>query len=92
MIKYYSSHNKELHPEALYYGARVYSDLGDYPTALKYFQEALDHLPSDTKDIDLKSRILSQTGRLLNTLRLYQEAIPYVESTLELDRQQNDTI
>ncbi|MDE6768580.1 MAG: tetratricopeptide repeat protein [Muribaculaceae bacterium] len=92
VIEYYSTHNKELHPEALYYGARVYSDLGDYPTALKYFQKALDHLPSDTKDIDLKCRILSQTGRLLNTLRLYQEAIPYVESTLELNRQQNDTI
>ena len=92
VIKYYSSHNKELHPEALYYGARVYSALGDYPTALKYFQEALDHLPSDTKDLDLKCRILSQTGRLLNTLRLYQEAIPYVESTLELNRQQHDTI
>lgn len=92
VIEYYSSHNKELHPEALYYGARVYSDLGDYPTALKYFQEALDHLPSDTKDIDLKCRILSQTGRLLNTLRLHQEAIPYVESTLELNRQQHDTI
>ena len=28
--------------EALYYGGRVYSDLGDYPTSLKYFQQSLE--------------------------------------------------
>ncbi len=92
VVSYYSSHDKARYPEALYYGGRVYSDLGDYPTALRYFQEALDQLPADTKDLDLKCRLLSQTGRLLNTLRLYKEAIPYIESSIELNRPRHDTI
>ncbi len=79
------------YPEALYYGGRVYSDLGDFPTALQYFQQALDELPEDA-DPNLKGRILSQTGRLLNTLRLYKEAIPYVKSSQELSQRNKDTV
>ena len=39
----YERHHKATgrYPEALYYGGRVYSDLGDKPTALSHFQEAL---------------------------------------------------
>lgn len=37
IINYYSGQNtRELYPEALYYGERVYSDLGDYSTALSF--------------------------------------------------------
>lgn len=79
------------YPEALYYGGRVYSDLGDYPTALKYFQNALD-LTDDSRDIRLRNRILSQTGRLLNTLRLYDKAIPYVQDAIRLDSVRRDTV
>lgn len=93
VINYYASHDtKQLYPEALYYGGRVYSDLGDYPTALKYFQLSLDNLSSDTDNLDLKNRVLSQTGRLLNSLRLFDEAVPYIESAIEINRQTNDTI
>lgn len=45
VVEYYSTQSKDtVYPEALYYGGRVYSDLGDYPTALDYFQKALDCL------------------------------------------------
>lgn len=89
---YYSSKKtNSLYPEVLYYGGRVYSDLGDYPTALNYFHLSLDCLPSDTNGKTLRNRVLSQTGRLLTSLRLYEEAIPYIESSLEIDRQLNDT-
>ncbi|MDE6768541.1 MAG: hypothetical protein K2J78_02320, partial [Muribaculaceae bacterium] len=51
VIDYASSHQKEgYYTEALYYGGRVYSDLGDYPTALQYFQETLDLLPEDREN------------------------------------------
>ncbi|MDE6792102.1 MAG: hypothetical protein K2J48_03350, partial [Muribaculaceae bacterium] len=84
---YYSNHaDEDLYPEVLYYGGRVYSDLGDYPTALKYFQDAFDALPEDTDNIDLKACILSQTGRLLNQLRLYSEAEGYIEKVVEIDK------
>ena len=93
VYRYYSDReNDPLYPEVLYYGGRVYSDMGDYPTALGYFQQALDRLPADTDDLDLRNRVLSQTGRLLNSLRLYDEAIPYIRSSIEIDRKTNDTI
>ncbi len=92
VIDYYSSHQREYYPEALYYGGRVYSDLGDYPTALQYFRNALEELPSDTKDLELKCRILSQTGRLLNSLRLYEDAVPYIKQSLEIGKELKDTV
>lgn len=40
VIDYYSSNDdRNLYPEVLYYGGRVYSDLGDYPTSLSYFRK-----------------------------------------------------
>lgn len=93
VYNYYSNHHTaELYPEVLYYGGRVYSDLGDYPTALNHFQNALELLPKETKNLKLRCKVLSQTGRLLNSLRLYEEAIPYIEGALELDTSLNDSI
>lgn len=93
VVEYYSTQSKDtVYPEALYYAGRVYSDLGDYPTALDYFQKALDCLDAGKDNIDLRIRVLSQTGRLLNSLRLYDEAIPYIRSSLAIERQRNDTI
>ena len=49
VLGYYEKHTRsEQYPEALYYGGRVYSDLGDSPTALRYFQHALDALSGET--------------------------------------------
>ncbi len=92
VISYYENHKKDsLYAEALYYGGRVYSDLGDYPTSLRYFQNALDILPLK-KNLDLRSRIASQTGRLLNTMSLYKEASPYIEEALGIEREMKDTM
>jgi Tfp pilus assembly protein PilF len=73
--------------EALYYGGRVYHDLGDYPTALNYYQNALDCKPKDK----LKGCILVQIGSVLKSLRLYEQAIPYVEQALAIDSAECDT-
>ncbi|MDE6022231.1 MAG: hypothetical protein K2G13_01890 [Muribaculaceae bacterium] len=92
VIDYYTSHNKDPHyPEALYYGGRVYSDIGDLPTALKYFQDALDAIPEDQKNLRFKGNVLSQTGRLLEDLRLYSQATPYIERSIEISRQLKDS-
>lgn len=89
----YYSHRKDddLYPEVLYYGGRVYSDLGDYPTALSYFQRSVDCLSDNNSNPDLRSRAYSQTGRLLTNLRLYDEAIPYIDAALDVNRQTKDT-
>ncbi len=72
-------------PEALYYGGRVYSDIGDSFTALRYYQDALDNLPEDKKNTLLHAKILSQTGKLLHSLRLHEEAIPYIKESIRVD-------
>ncbi len=94
----YESHHKQngRYPEALYYGGRIYSDLGDYPTAMQYFQDAIDAIGSNSNsnsdNLDLEANIVSQYGRLLTNLRLYEEAIPYIQRSLEIDKIANDTI
>ena len=77
--------------EIIYYAGRVYSDLKDYPRAIQYFHKALKMLPKNTGDLDLKARITSQTARLLNTLCMYDEAIPLLKETIELDITLQDT-
>lgn len=90
VISYYESHKDNgIYPEALYYGGRVYSDMGDYPTALSYFQRALDE---KTDNLDLKSKMLSQTSRLLNKLRLYDEAVPYLAEAIDINIGRRDTL
>lgn len=80
VIGYYSRHPENpLYPEALYYGGRVYSDLGDYPTALRYLQDALDILPSAPGALRLRDVTLGQTAWILNRLGLYDQAIPYLK-------------
>lgn len=83
--------DKKRYNEALYYGGRVYHDLGDLPTALNYYQRALDNVNGDNTQNQLKGCILSQIGGLLNSLRLYEEAIPYIEEVIALDSISNDS-
>lgn len=90
----YESHHQEngRYPEALYYAGRVYSDLGDFPRALSYFQEALDAISTDQKNLNLRGRIESQQGQLLNKMGLYEESIPHIDVSLSISRTTMDTI
>ncbi|MDE6377581.1 MAG: hypothetical protein K2K72_02430, partial [Duncaniella sp.] len=92
VIDYYSSHRGSgLYAEALYYGGRVNRELGDYPEALRYFQDALDEIDDNEEQLELKGYVVSQTGGLLNQLRLYSQAIPYLKESLRIDSLTNDT-
>ena len=93
LVDYYSTHEKSrLYPTALYYAGRVYSVAGDYPTALRNFQNALDLLPESTPQLKLRGCVLSQTGAILYDLRLNDEAEFYYNEALEVDRQLMDTV
>lgn len=93
VISYYATHDKDkLYTEALYYGGRIYRDIGDSPNALKYFHLALDNLTEREADNNLKARILSQTGRLLTGISLYDEAIPYIEESIKICELNKDTV
>lgn len=92
VISYYENNpQSSLYAEALYYGGRVYRDMGDVPTALQYFHKALDNIPEDSQSLNLKARVLSQTGRLLQGISLYDEAIPYIEKSLKICELNKDT-
>lgn len=87
VVDYESRHRRNgRYPEALYYAGRVYYDLDDYPNALDFFQQAMEILPEDTDNQELRLRTLSQTGRLLATLRLYDKAIPYIKEVIEIEK------
>lgn len=92
VIDYYSAYQSDpIYPEALYYGGRVYYELGDYPTALQYFQQALDNPKQAPDTTDLKSRLNSQMGVLLQKLRLYDKAIPYFSQMLSQKIEEQDS-
>lgn len=93
VISYYATHDKDkLYTEALYYGGRIYRDMGDSPNALRYFHLALDNLTEREADNNLKARVLSQTGRLLTGISLFDEAIPYIEESLKICELNKDTV
>ncbi len=90
VITYYKG--TPTYPEALYYGGRVYCDLGDYPSALDFFHRSFDAINESSIDaIKLKGSVASQTGRLLNKLRLYDQAIPYLMEALRIDSITSDS-
>ena len=85
------SGDARLHAEALYYGGRVRYEAGDYPTAIRHYQDALDILPNNDANLFLRGCIVSQTARLLKSIMLYSEAIPFLEKAIEIDKIKGDT-
>ena len=93
VVEYESRHKSNgRYAEALYYAGRVYSDLGDYPQAIRYFQDALDAIGESDDNLDVRANIASQNGRLLTNIGLYDEAIPYINKSLDIDKKLNDSI
>ena len=91
---YFRHHNTDLYPEVLYYGGRVYSDMGDYPTALQYFHEALEKLPKDDKNLNLRATIHSQRGQLLSNvkLRMYDQALEAFSEAIKIEKFLKDSL
>lgn len=88
VIDYYQEHKKSgFYPEALYYAARVYSDIGDLPTALSYFYKTIDAIPDDRMHTRFKSIVLNQTGRILHSLQLDSAAIDYLLRSLSIEEE-----
>lgn len=93
VVNYYSHHQtKERYVEALYYGGRVYHDIGDFPSAIKYYSEALNLMGKDEKSLLLKGKIVAQMAVLLNSMRLFNEARRYIKMAIEVDHELNDSV
>lgn len=85
-------YNNGRYTEALYYAGRVYHDMGDLPTALNYYQNALDNLHAHNDNNTLRGCVLSQITGVLNTMRLYRQAIPYAEEAIAIDSIGKDSV
>ena len=93
LIDFYSREKGSLrYAESLYYGGRFYCEGGDYPTALQYFQKAINELPENINYKELKSTWLSQISSLLLKIKLYDHARPFIRKSIEIDREGNDSI
>ncbi len=93
VVDYYSRHGSDdRYAEVLYYGGRVYSDLGDYPTALRFYEDALDRTRNISELRLLKGKIVSQTASLLHSIRLFDEARRYIDESIATDRELNDSL
>lgn len=84
IMEYYSREDREgLQAEILFHAGILYDNLGDKPTALKYLQQSLDKLPSETSQKELREDVIGAVGELLFSIRLYGEAEPYLTESVE---------
>ncbi|MDE6479401.1 MAG: hypothetical protein K2L45_03950 [Muribaculaceae bacterium] len=94
-ISYYSkTDDKKRYAQSLFYAGRVYSHLGDLPSAIEYYSKAADelsHLTDDEECLKLRTEALSITGRLHAELKRNQEAIPYIKKAIYDLKYQNDS-
>ena len=90
VINYFENHDfNDLLPVAYYYGGRVYSDLGDAPQALEYFQKALDCENINTKTTAVA---YSQVASIYHEQKIYDLAIPAYNKAIELNNKNNNYI
>ena len=95
VVAYYERHKRLPHlPEAYYYAGRVYSDLGDAPQALAYFQRALDAMREDKDRVDMtvKKLVLSQMGTLFKRQDLDLEALDAYRQGLHCSELMGDSV
>jgi hypothetical protein len=89
-------------PEAYYYAGRVYSELGDAPQAIDYFQKAQTTLDAlDLRKLPvvnaerfekLRGTIMAQEGYLFRNQHLYRESLDCFRQALVFDSLANDTV
>ena len=86
VVEYFTGHSDpDLTPLALYYAGRVYSDLGNAPRALDYFQQALTTIGDDTiKHYGIYKVCHSQMAELFMHQRLYRYALESAEKAVDL--------
>ena len=89
VVEYFTDHtDPDLTPLALYYAGRVYSDLGDAPRALDYYQQALTTIGDDTiAHYNIYKVCLSQMSELFMYQRLYRYALESAEKAVDFSNE-----
>ena len=93
VVEYFADHtDPDLTPLALYYAGRVYSDLGDAPRALDYYQQALDAIPDSPDNLMLRYLIHGQMCDIYTYQHLYDKSLSCNRQALEMAMRMNDSI
>lgn len=93
VLHYYEKKKDARYIETLYYAGRVNHDMGDLPTALRFYQESLFHINDDWSQYkDLYGNVLSQIESVLGSLRMYKEQVKYIDRLIELDKLNGDSL
>ena len=85
VVEYFTGHSDpDLTPLALYYAGRVYSDLGDAPRALDYFQQAVNAIGDDTiKHYGLYKVCNAQISELFRYQGLFRYVLEYAIKSID---------
>ena len=89
---YLQNGDSSRYAEALYYEGRMFCQHGNYHNALKSFRMALSVIPETESNLYLRGLILSQTGRRLSQMRVYDEAQSYIQQSIKIDSALKDTL
>ena len=93
VVEYFTGHtDPDLTPLALYYAGRVYSDLGDAPRALDYYQQALDAIPDSHDNLMLRYLIHGQMSDIYTFQHIYDKSLSCNRQALETTIKMNDSI
>ena len=89
VVEYFTDHtDPDSTPLALYYAGRVYSDLGDAPRALDYYQQAVNAIGDDTiAHYNIYKVCLSQMSELFMYQRLYRYALESAEKAVDFSNE-----
>lgn len=90
VVDYYEGEDDlSLLSQAYYYAGRVYSDMGEAPKAVDYFQKALDATPDH--EYERIGLINSQIGYIQSNCSLFAEALSSFQDALDAFRAIPDT-
>jgi len=91
ILRYYEQTREEWLPEAYYYAGRTYTDLGDAPRALDYFQQAATLMEKTHRWDRVLSRTYAQMADLFSKRWMTNESIKYYKKSAVLSEQERDS-
>ena len=91
ILRYYERTQEEWLPEVYYYAGRTYTELGDAPRALDYFQQAATLMEGSPRRVEILSRAYAQLANIFSMRWMTDESIKYYKLSAALSEQLGDS-
>lgn len=95
IVEYFSSHDREHLPEALYYAGRTFRELNDAPQAREYFIRTIDIITEGhyaASDSYYRRKAYSQLGSIYIYQDMFKESAAMYGKSLEVSKAMGDTL